>query len=201
MTIGFVVFSLDRRPADNLLQPRCPYRPPGSSIWGNLGTTVIKIIGERRAPSANRKKKSPVHIRMSRLKRNYEWDAGWRFEERGGAVLFRCMSLALGLGRLILEIACVFCWIFGVWVCVQTDGSRHLAITIVVRVLALSSLGSSFLPHCFARVLRGFSLALMIFPPVLLDRGAGDNSNTKSNNAIDHQDFYALHSFLFLSLL
>jgi hypothetical protein len=92
---------------------------------------------------------------MSRLKKKYEWGCRWRFEERGGAVL-RCVSLAMGLGRLILGMACVFCWMLGVWVCVQTDGSRHLAATIVVRVPALLSLGSSFLSHCSARVLRGF---------------------------------------------
>ena len=61
----------------------------------------------------------------------------------------------LGLGRLILGMACVFCWMLGVWVCVQTDGPRRLAATVVVRV-ALSSLGSSFLLHCSAHVLRGF---------------------------------------------
>jgi hypothetical protein len=110
----------------------------------------------------------------------------------------------MGLGRLILGMACVFCWMLGVWVCVQTDGSRHLATTIVVRV-ALSSLGSSFLPHCSARVLRGF-VCVDDIPPVLLDRGAGDqekkkqkSDKKKATNAIYHQDFYlALHSFLLL---
>jgi len=50
-------------------------------------------------------------------------------------------------------------------------------------------------------VYREDSLVANTFPLVLLNRGAGDfkKGNLRNNNTIDHQDFYALHSFLFLS--
>jgi hypothetical protein len=95
--------------------------------------------------------------------------------------------------------ACVFCWIFGVWVCVQTDGSRHLATSIVIRVPALSSLGSSFLPHRSARVPRGFVSVddIPLCAPRPWRWRLKKKKKRQQKKATDHQDFYALHSFLF----
>lgn len=111
MTIGFVVFFCRSPTCRQSASTTTPHTGPLVAVfWVTFGDDSYQEHWRRRAPL-----KCPVHIRMSRLKRNTSRGRRWRFEERGGAVLLRCVSLAPGVGSvdsgdgmcILLDAGCV----------------------------------------------------------------------------------------------